>query len=159
MGVFNRRKKTAITEAWFSELWIHILSKLPKEYTPYLAQVHEGIIRKVAKPGFLATTSMNMPNYIGVGYQSTIAAKYDELSGIDPVEIDKQNPGNCFWLFGAEVFNTRLNQYVEVELYFADGLICGINSDIQLNMTDFDNENIHIKTLTTKTHEQRFLYG
>ena len=159
MGLFNRRKMNKcheMTVAWFSQLWINILLKLPDEYAKYAAQVREGIIRRVAKPGFLATSSMNMPNYIGVGYHSDVAKKYDQLSGMDPVEIDKQLLGDFLWLSGVEVFNTKLERYVAVELYFADGLICGFNSNVQLNMTDFDNQNILVKSLTTKTHEQRF---
>ena len=136
-----------ITVKWMNTLLVNVIKKLPKEYNIYTEQINNKIIEKVYKPGFASTFQQN---YIGFGYNKDIVNKYDTLSKIDPMFIDKHNLSKGFILCGIEIFNTKEKKYIEIELYFGDGLIVGINSTIKLDMKSFDYENIVVRKLIKK---------
>ena len=139
--------KNHITVEWINTLLINVIKKLPNEYSIYREQINNKIIEKVYKPGFASTFQQN---YIGFGYNQGIVNKYDKLSKIDPIVIDKHDLTKGFRLTGIEIFNIKEKKFIEIELYFGDGLIAGINSTIKLDMKTFDYENIVIKKLIRK---------
>jgi hypothetical protein len=144
--IFTRYKKISVE--WFNAPAIGIFSKLPDEYAIFLEQIRDGLVGTVYKPGFASTYK---PNYIGVGFNSDIAKKYDTLKNIEPVDIDKYELSSGFCLSGIEIYNQKENRYVEIELSFCDGLFCGIDSTEKLNMFSYDNENIVINNLAKHT--------
>ena len=140
-------RKNHITAEWINTLLINVIKNLPIEYNAYVEQINDGIIEKVYKQGFASTVQ---PNYIGFGYDKRIVSKYDKLGKIDPVVIDKLDLTEGFILSGIEIYNIKEKRYIEIELYFADGLIAGIDSAVRLDMISFDYEKILIKKLVKR---------
>ncbi|WP_323636760.1 hypothetical protein [Pectobacterium polaris] len=121
-GIFRVNNDRAIVEQLFSLM----LNKMPGEYSHYLRQIQDGVIRRLLLGGG------GMPNYIAVVYDTKISSLYER----------KNEKG--FSISGVVIFDKNSGKHVALDFYFHSGLIAGMNADLNIKKCNFDMDTLNV---------------
>lgn len=129
MFSFLRKKDKKETA---QKLLIAILEKLPAQYSSYLQQVYEGVIRDVS----VDTTPT--AERISILYNTSISKKYDNdtLKGME--------------ITGISVKDLKSNSFFAVKIYLYSGLVIGLESEKSLSQCEIDYSSVNIHHVRIK---------
>lgn len=126
------RKKNFIEIGNFNKMLIAVLEKLPSEYSIYLKQIKEGILRDV----FPVTGYVG--NHFGFSYQREVIKKYEKKGEKD------------YSITGIKIFNEKISKDVQLAIFFSYGVIAGVSSDDEFILSDLDLNKINIGFMKVK---------
>ncbi|KGR81792.1 hypothetical protein [Lysinibacillus odysseyi] len=126
------RKKNCIEIGNFNKMLIAVLEKLPSEYSIYLKQIKEGILRDV----FPVTGYVG--NHFGFSYQREVIKKYEKKGEKD------------YSITGIKIFNGKISKDVQLAIFFSYGVIAGVSSDDEFILSDLDLNKINIGFMKVK---------
>ncbi|MEY9972696.1 hypothetical protein ABH966_003072 [Lysinibacillus sp. RC46] len=134
-GFFRKKKSFEIEVDWFNKRLIAVLEKLPSKYSIYLKQIKEGILQ-----GIFPVTGY-LDNYIGVSFHREVVKKYEKKGE------------KSFSITGVKIFNKNMSKDVNLEIFFNNGVIAGVSSDVELIQFDLDLSKINIDFVKVKEKE------
>ncbi len=126
------RKKNCIEIGNFNKMLIAVLEKLPSEYSIYLKQIKEGILRDV----FPVTGYVG--NHFSFSYQREVIKKYKKKGEKD------------YSITGIKIFNEKISKDVQLAIFFSYGVIAGVSSDDEFILSDLDLNKINIGFMKVK---------
>lgn len=126
------RKKNCLEIGNFNKMLIAVLEKLPSEYSIYLKQIKEGILRDV----FPVTGYAG--NHFGFSYQREVIKKYEKKGEKD------------YSITGIKIFNEKIGKDVQLAIFFSYGVIAGVSSDDEFILPDLDLNKINIGFMKVK---------
>jgi hypothetical protein len=127
------RKKTRRDEVHrFNEMLIAVLEKLPNDYSIYLQQIKEGILRDVF-PG-----TGYAGGHFGFSYQREVIKKYERKGEKD------------YSIAGIKIWNEKTNKDIQLEVFFSCGVIAGVSADDEYILSDLDFTKINIDFMKVK---------
>ncbi|MCL1923962.1 MAG: hypothetical protein FWF50_00090 [Defluviitaleaceae bacterium] len=129
---FNKKNNLEIDVCFLKKMLVLILEKSENDFSIFLKQIKEDIIIGIFP------VPKYMDNYISISFQKEVLKKYEKTNE------------KSFSLENIRIFDINLNRYVSIEIFFDRGLLIGINSDVKLNKSTLDLNNI-----TTKFSQQK----
>lgn len=129
---FFRKKTRSDDVDRFNEMLIAVLEKLPSDYSIYLKQIKEGILRAV----FPVTGHTG--DHFGFSYQTEVINKYEKKSEKD------------YSITGVKICNETINKDVQLEIFFSHGVIAGVSFEGEFVLSDLDLTKINIDCMKVK---------
>ena len=126
-GLFKRTK----LNHWEEKLLKNIFKKLGVNYSNYYNQVEDGLFRGVAEG------MGGNPNYITFLFNSDVFKQYEDKKGSDLV------------MKGISVFDNRLKNYIDFNIYISFGVIIGYETP-QTKKPSLDIDKINVSGFITK---------